>query len=301
MKAISTIPVCALGPEPVGGQSLGKVSVLRLDQVDTLAPGNKAFKLRAFLQRARQQGVTRVLSFGGPWSNHLHALAAVGAELGLQTVGIVRGGEFDTAMLQDARQWGMELVPVSRAEFRQRSDVDYQQQLIQRHAPCLLIPEGGASAEGVDGCREIASVVNKLGQHWRAVILPVGTGTTLAGLGLDLVCADELLGVSALRGAMDLDQRVQTMLGEAGGASSVPWKILHDYHCGGFARCDEALQTFITEFERVHRLPLEPVYTGKMFYAIASLLAEGRWSEDDPILAIHTGGLQGRRGFAWLS
>lgn len=301
MEANSTIPVCALGPKPVCGQSLGTVSVLRLDQADSLAPGNKAFKLRTFLQGARQQGVTRVLSFGGPWSNHLHALAAVGAEEGLQTVGIVRGGESDTAMLEDARQWGMELVPVSRADYRRRSDVDYQQQLMQRHGPCLLIPEGGASAEGVEGCRQIASIVNKLGQHWRAVILPVGTGTTLAGLGLDLACADELLGVSALRGAVDLDQNVQTMLDQAGAAASVPWKILHDFHGGGFARCDESLKTFIKEFERVHSLPLEPVYTGKMFNAIGSMLAQGRWSEDDPILAIHTGGLQGRRGFAWLS
>ena len=52
-------------------------------------------------------------------------------------------------------------------------------------------------------------------------------------------------------------------------------------------------------FEAVHGVPLEPVYTGKMLYAIHQLCSSGQWDCDTPLLAIHTGGLQGRRGYSW--
>ena len=67
------------------------VRVLRLDRLDQAAPGNKAFKLRENLRRAKAQGYTSLASFGGAYSNHLHALAAVGASQGLATVGVIRG------------------------------------------------------------------------------------------------------------------------------------------------------------------------------------------------------------------
>lgn len=53
-------------------------------------------------------------------------------------------------------------------------------------------------------------------------------------------------------------------------------------------------------FEAVQGVALEPVYTGKMLYAIYQRLRSGEWSPDVPLLAVHTGGLQGRRGYAWL-
>jgi 1-aminocyclopropane-1-carboxylate deaminase len=53
-------------------------------------------------------------------------------------------------------------------------------------------------------------------------------------------------------------------------------------------------------FEAVHDVPLDPLYTGKMLFAIHQMRARGESGTDTPLLAIHTGGLQGRRGFAWL-
>jgi 1-aminocyclopropane-1-carboxylate deaminase len=45
---------------------------------------------------------------------------------------------------------------------------------------------------------------------------------------------------------------------------------------------------------------LEPVYTGKVLYALYQRIASGEWPAEEPLLAVHTGGLQGRRGYAWL-
>jgi 1-aminocyclopropane-1-carboxylate deaminase len=296
----------SLSKRPVAGVSLANVSVLRLDLTGGLAPGNKHFKLRASLDAARRQGIRRLVSFGGPWSNHLHALAAVGQVQGLETIGLVRGeeAEGDSAMLADARRWGMRIVRVDRSEFRRRNEPAYLREVASRFGPCLVIPEGGSGAQGVRGCRGIADLLQRVAPQARRILLPVGTGTTLAGLvaGLDSSC--EVVGVSALKGAADLEQRVATAL--AGCAEVAPrarahWRILHDAHCGGFARVNESLKDFILEFEKVQGVPLEPVYTGKMLLAIHRRLRSGEWPADQPLLAIHTGGLQGRRGYDWLA
>ncbi len=276
------------------------LDVLRLDLVGGNAPGNKSYKLRHNLRLARERGVTRVLSFGGAWSNHLHALAAVGAELGIETIGIVRGGETPTAMLADAQRWGMRLLPVSREEYRRRDDPGYQRELAARFHPCQVIPEGGANPEGVLGCREIAGLL-PAGVRWNRLAVAVGSGATLAGLVASAAGVDEVTGIAALRATGDLETRVTSLLERSGLRAQLPWRIEHGFHCGGFARVDPALREFMLDFEARHGLALEPVYTGKLFLAVDRLLASGAWGAGERILALHTGGLQGRRGYPWLS
>ena len=291
-----------LSSTPVMGVSLGGVSLLRLDQTGSPAFGNKFFKLQEYFCEAKRQGVSRLVSFGGVWSNHLHALAAAGADLGIETIGLVRGaGDCDqTAMLLDVRRYGMQVVPVSREEYRQRNDVDYQRRILSRFAPCLLIPEGGATVLGARGCKAIASHIQQRSNRAKRIVLPVGTGTTLAGVAAGLDESYALYGISALKGATDLEVQVEALLRDLAPDNCARWRILHEYHCGGFARTHESLCDFILAFEAIHGIQLEPVYTGKMMYAVHQLRESGEWSADLPLLAIHTGGLQGRRGYSWL-
>ena len=191
-----------LSDTPVLGVSMADVSVLRLDLCGGLAPGNKTFKLEHNLDQARSQGLNRLLSFGGAWSNHLHALAAVGAERGFETIGIVRGEMPATpsAMLLDAQGWGMRLEYVSRQDYRRRSEPDYLQELQRRYDPCLIIPEGGANVVGALGCAGIAKLLLQADELAAVVVLPVGTGTTLAGLASALLPGIQLMGISVLKG-----------------------------------------------------------------------------------------------------
>ncbi|MCP5130823.1 MAG: pyridoxal-phosphate dependent enzyme [Pseudomonadales bacterium] len=286
----------------VAGVAMGKVSLLRLDSGGGLAPGNKYFKLIGNLAEAKRNGVNRLVSFGGAWSNHLHALAAVGAEQGLATVGIIRGDEdaADTAMIADARAWGMQIVRVSRTEYRRRLEPAYLADVQQRFAPCMVVPEGGSNRAGVRGCAAIADLVRTHSPAARHILLPVGTGTTLAGLAAGLDSTYEVTGIAALKGAVDLEHRVEQALAAVAANTVAPWRILHEDHCGGFARTSAELRAFMLEFEAVQGIPLEPVYTGKLLYAIYRRLRSGQWRTDIPLLAIHTGGLQGRRGYPWL-
>lgn len=290
-----------LDDTPVLGVSMANVCLLRLDRQHGPAPGNKWYKLQGNLARARELGVSRLVSFGGAWSNHLHALAAIGREQGFATVGIVRGddAEADTAMLADARHWGMDIHRVSRSEYRRRNDPQYLAAVQRQFGPCLVIPEGGANPEGVRGCQEIGQLIRQLAPGAGLVVLPVGTGTTLAGIAAGLGPGRQVVGVSALKGATDLAQRVQQALGACDSAVPARWRILHDDHCGGFARVSQDLREFMLAFEAAHRIPLEPVYTGKMLLAIQRRLGAGQWDPACPVMAIHTGGLQGRRGYPW--
>jgi len=291
-----------LSSSPIDGVAMGNVSLLRLDRTGGLAPGNKSYKLKENIARARRLGIRRLVSFGGAWSNHLHALAAIGSENGFETVGLVRGESTadESAMLRDARSWGMRVHFVSRGEYRRRNDGDYQARVRAQFAPCLLIPEGGADAAGVRGCAGIARLINGLAPVARRVVLPVGTGTTLAGISAGLDDDYEVVGISALKGASDLEQRVADALADYPTSSPVRWRILHDFHCGGFARSNARLRDFIRAFETVQGVPLEPVYTGKTLLAVHHLLQLAVWDPATPLLVIHTGGLQGRRGYDWL-
>ncbi|MEM8661321.1 MAG: pyridoxal-phosphate dependent enzyme [Pseudomonadota bacterium] len=280
---------------------MSAVSLLRLDQMGGAAPGNKSFKLIANWQQAQAQGLERLVSFGGRWSNHLHALAALGAEQGFSTVGIVRGDDAcDTAMLEDVRRFGMEVITVSRGEYRRRYDAAYIDDIARRFEPCMIVPEGGANATGMAGCAAIAGLVKQHAPGIDHVALGVGTGTTLAGLVAGLGQGYRVIGVSALKGALGLESTVTALLQNAGKNRLAQWQIMHNAHCGGFAKVSADLKRFILAFEDVHGVLLEPVYTGKVMYAIHQQLASGAWPTHKPVLAVHTGGLQGRRGYPWL-
>ena len=287
-----------LNNRPVMGLALDHVTLLRLDRIAGLASGNKMFKLRENLVEARRRNVRRLVSFGGAWSNHLHALAALARQENFEAIGLVRGAETETAMLSDVQRWGMQVVKVSRQEYRRRNDADYLEDIHRRYAPCLVIPEGGANESGVRGCRAIARLVNTLAPETERIVLPVGTGTTLAGLVSGLGQPVEVVGIAALKGASDLEARIRSALAVQGMVPGVKWQVVHDHHCGGFARVTPELREFIADFESSQGVPLEPVYTGKMLLAVHQLTSCAHWDRR-PLLALHTGGLQGRRGYDW--
>ena len=75
------------------------------------------------------------------------------------------------------------------------------------------------------------------------------------------------------------------------------WQMNDDYHFGGYAKFNNELIDFINDFKGSHKIPLDPVYTGKMFYALYDLSRQGHFPKGSKIVAVHTGGLQGIRGF----
>ena len=196
----------------LGLSSRVELYIARLDLFDAAAPGNKWFKLQPNLDAARAAGKTGVLSFGGAWSNHLHALAATGREAGLRTHGMVRGDASApiSATLRDVMAQGMTLEFVTRAEYRQRANPDFLAELGDRYPDFHFVPEGGANAAGARGCIEIARRVCDVIRDVDYLACACGTGTTLAGLAA--AGTVPVRGYSVLRDGGSTAARVERLL-----------------------------------------------------------------------------------------
>ncbi|MAR92225.1 MAG: 1-aminocyclopropane-1-carboxylate deaminase [Pseudomonadales bacterium] len=270
------------------------VEVLRGDRLHPLVSGNKWFKLKYNLLAARRQRSPALLSFGGPWSNHLHALAAVARLLDWPLRGVVRGEEHharSTPMLREASAWGMRVETVNRHRYRQlRGQPD-----LVGAAAHYVIPEGGDNWWGLLGAASMALAISGDPQRFSHVLAAVGTGCTLAGLRLGLPAGVEVLGISALKGAWQLPAMERRMAQLPG--PPAPWHLSLAHHRGGFAVADPALLSFMAEFSDNTGLPLEPVYTGKAMLALLDYLARGIIPSGSRVLFVHSGGLQGQRGF----
>lgn len=250
----------------------GGVFLKRDDLIHPLLPGNKWRKLHRNLDAARAAGT--VLTFGGAYSNHLRAVAAAGRMYGFSTVGIVRGEEHSplNRSLAFCAGQGMRLSYMDRTTYRRKEDPAVVAALLAEHGPAFVIPEGGANADGARGCVPIGGEIDV--PH-DLIVCPVGTGTTLAGLAHGTPA--EVAGVSVLKGADYLADRVAALQREAFGEVSGNWRISHDFHHGGFAKSSPELRAFTEDFAAEHGWHPEPVYVAKALHAVLrGGLGEGR-------------------------
>lgn len=263
-----------------------QVAVLRLDRLHPLISGNKWFKLRYYIDEARRLNKDRLVTFGGAWSNHIHATAAAGKLYGLFTTGIIRGEEpaRPSPTLLQAKEMGMQLEYVSREAYRKESVPDSIDL-----GTALLIPEGGAGPNGVQGASTICSFINP--DAYTDVLCAVGSGTMMAGLILGLQNKVKVTGISAMKNNHSLNAEIAAL----SGIPLLQPALIHDYHFGGFARYTKKLLDFMNDLYRETGIPTDLVYTAKLFYAINDLACKNYFPPGSKILLIHSGGLQGNR------
>ncbi|MCF5769518.1 1-aminocyclopropane-1-carboxylate deaminase/D-cysteine desulfhydrase [Aeromonas veronii] len=263
----------------------------RDDLIHPAISGNKWRKLKYHLQHAKEHGKRHLLSFGGAYSNHIHALAAAGCQSGLRTTGIIRG-EYDAvsnSTLRDALRWGMDLVFVDRQSYRRRQDPDW---LAQFDAPdTLIVPEGGSSPLAIPGVAELVGEVPFSPDLW---VLPCASGGTLAGLIAGKRDREQILAIAVLKGGGFIADEVCRL---HPAAANIPgWRIALDHHDGGYAKFSPALWQWVQDFSTDTGLPLEPIYSGKAMWGLFRELAAGRIATGSKIVFIHTGGMQGLAG-----
>lgn len=261
-----------------------RLYVKRLDLIHPFISGNKLFKLKYNLQHVIQKNYRGILSFGGAYSNHISALAYVCHTLKLDSIAIIRGEELKyqalNPLLQQAQQHGMYLHFVSRDEYRLRHDDEYLQQLQTQYPDYFILPEGANNQYAIQGCQEILTPEYN---YYDVVCCAVGTAGTIKGL----ISSDfngNILGFSALKGDF-LAQEIKSFTDKHN------WRIIDDYCMGGYAKSSKALEQFIMQMQQEYQLPLDRIYTAKMFYGIFDLIQQGYFKANSRILAIHSGGL----------
>ncbi len=263
------------------------IDMLRLDLLHPEISGNKWYKLKYNIRQAEKEHKKTLLSFGGAYSNHLHALAFAGKEFSFKTIGMIRGEKVTNETLSDCEQWGMELHFISRADYRNKYETNFLHSIREEYPEAYIIPEGANNQPGIFGCKEILSGIKT--EDYDMITCAVGTGATFTGLIESAVAKNQLLGFSAIRDGSYLTGEIRK------NTSKQNWELVTDYHFGGFAKKNNELIDFMKEFKSMNSIELDFIYNAKMMYGLYDLVRQGKYFNTKKILAVHTGGLQGNR------
>ncbi|MGA7836938.1 MAG: pyridoxal-phosphate dependent enzyme, partial [Ignavibacteriaceae bacterium] len=223
--------------------------IKRLDLVHPEISGNKWFKLKYNLLEARAKRFETLLTFGGAYSNHIYATAAAGNIFGFNTIGIIRGEEHLplNPTLHFASESGMEIYYLDRSNYRMKNSENILAQLKNKFGRFYLIPEGGSNKLAVKGCREI---ITEIDQSFDYICTASGTGGTLAGIVSALSSDQKALGFSVLKGGDFLNENISKLLNESNSDTEGKWKIITDFHFGGYAIITTKLIELIRDFEK---------------------------------------------------
>jgi 1-aminocyclopropane-1-carboxylate deaminase len=267
-----------------------RVLVKREDLNHPFVSGNKWWKLKYNLEEALRQDDDTLLTFGGAYSNHIFATAAAGRELGLKTIGFIRGEEVLPLnhTLAFAESCGMKLHYISREAYRKKTERGFIEQLYNEFGNFYLIPEGGTNDLAIKGCAEFANQL-QLEISFDYLCLSIGTGGTMAGMIEGMNSSKNLIGFSSLKGGEFLVEEIRRMTSP----EITNWSVNSDYHFGGYGKATSELRNFITEINDIHQLPLDIVYTSKMFFGVLDLITKRYFKKGSTVLVLHTGGLQG--------
>jgi len=269
--------------------------MLRLDKLHPIVSGNKWFKLRFYIEEAIQNSFDTIASFGGPYSNHLVALAFVAKESQLKSIGYVRATKNEplTPSLQEAIQYGMQLEFIGRTNFQEiKNEMLLQHkvspEIIPHKTKTYFINEGGY---GILGAKGAATILNNIGNSFTTIIAAVGTGTMLAGLINGAAQHQQVIGIPVLKNEQTIETEIKALLNN----KSTHFSLLHQFHQGGYAKTSPALIEFMNQLWSTEKIPTDIVYTGKLLFAVNELLKENYFKLGSKILLIHSGGLQGNR------
>ena len=269
--------------------------MLRLDKLHPIVSGNKWFKLRFYIEEAIQNSFDTIASFGGPYSNHLVALAFAAKESQLKSIGYVRATKNEplTPSLQEAIQYGMQLEFIGRTNFQEiKNEMLLQHkvspEIITHKTKTYFINEGGY---GILGAKGAATILNNIGNSFITIIAAVGTGTMLAGLINGAAQHQQVIGIPVLKNEQTIETEIKALLNN----KSTHFSLLHQFHQGGYAKTSPALIEFMNQLWSTEKIPTDIVYTGKLLFAVNELLKENYFKLGSKILLIHSGGLQGNR------
>ena len=258
--------------------------------------GNKWRKLKYNLKHCRDQGFKGLITFGGPFSNHIAATAAICRQEELATVGIIRGQYKDeqNPTLIKAKQNGMKLFHVSKEAYRLKEQAPEVQEIIDQFKQYLLVPEGGSNKYALPGLVELMEEINSE-DDFDVVYLAAGTGMTSAGLISAKKDYQKINVINVLKNP-SLDETIKSYLKE----TKVNWKVLHDFHRGGYAKVDNEQIDFMNRFTQEYNIMLDPIYNAKVLLAILKQIKDGELTTDQKVLFVNTGGLQGLESFYYL-
>jgi 1-aminocyclopropane-1-carboxylate deaminase len=287
-----------------------KVDLLRLDSLHPIVSGNKFYKLRFYIATAIENGVATVASFGGPYSNHIVALAYTAKEAGLKSIGYIRtnADEPITPSLAEAKHYGMELVYLGRTDFQSKKASILETSATK--SDTYFIDEGGYDTIGAKGAATIFTENDTA--HYDYIVCAVGTGTMLAGCINAAGPNQKIIGIPVLKNEGSIESEINALLLDKNdlnydpnndlnndsnnyNKNNQPYTLLHQFHQGGYAKTNPVMIDFMNRLWDAEKIPTDIVYTSKLLFGVEQLIKENYFEKAASILVIHSGGLQGNR------
>ena len=268
-------------------ESKVRLFIKREDLTHPEISGNKYWKMFYNVKKYLEKEVSerKIITFGGAFSNHIAAAAALGNEFGIKTLGVIRGNELEDSWQENptlfsAHQNGMSFRFVTRETYRYKERL--MAELQEEFPESLVVPEGGTNENAVEGIQYMLTDETK---DFDYICSAVGTGGTVSGLSKFAQPHQKIIGFKAVKDN-SLENRIKNL-------SKKDNFILIDASDGGFGKITDENVRFINEFYQYFGIVLEPVYTGKMLRKIFEMIEDDYFPANSKILAFHTGGLQG--------
>lgn len=260
----------------------------RDDLIHPEISGNKWRKLSENIKAFKKGNYNSLLTFGGPFSNHISASAAAAKMFGIASHAIIRGSYEDpqNPTLSFARSCGMTLHHVSKKEYSLK-ERGKTATTLSGLSHVYIVPEGGNNIQGIAGIEALCKEIINGKVSFTDIFVAAGTGTTAAGLIRYLPGHIQIHIINVLKNP----GLKATILQHAGMKRN--WCIHSDYHCGGFAKTTPQLIGLMNRFISETKINLDPIYTGKVLFALKHLLKTHNLATDARILLLHTGGVQG--------
>lgn len=271
--------------------------VKRDDLIHPIVSGNKYRKLKYIIREAVNTNARGIITFGGCFSNHIHAVAAYCAMEKIPSIGIIRGeADLNNPTLRFASSQGMELIFVSRSDYRQKLASPVILKIIDEYPGYYLVPEGGDHPLAGPG---VAELIGELANQISApdyLVLAAGTGSTSAALIREVKrigWPTQVLVMGVVK-----DQSLAVKIAEQAGVNPADF-IYMDSSLGGYAKTNLKYLSFIQSFFTQTGIPVDPVYTGKVVFGLNDLIQKNYFKRGTRLVWLHTGGLQGIAGFEY--
>ena len=289
-------------PSPIeqltGFSDFCNVYIKREELIHSDFGGNKWRKLKYNIKEYYEKGYGVMITFGGPFSNHIAATAAVCAVYDIPSVGIIRGTYNDpnNPTLIEAKKRGMQLHHVPKDAYRLKTDSVIISDIIQSYDKPLVIPEGGNNVEGMYGMKDLASEIENYNIDFDVIGVAAGTGATSAGIIKYSESHAVIKVINVLR-----NKSLAGYIGTQVDRTSNDWQVIGDYHFGGYAKTTQELQSYALQFADTYNVHLDPVYNSKLFYAMHDMMSQRMINEGSDVLIINTGGYQGIEAYNYVN